>query len=800
MEKLREVQTWLSTQTGGHLGQAVTKAFEGSGLMAKLEAKWGATSLKFRAFSAVAANGLDFGINGFNTVVNSMALDQEVTDANILALTSSVSATAGDVTMGVTQILTTGSKAASVAGPIGYGIAATLYIASYATGVASGLVSEENLEPKDYVKAFLSPLLPIADFGAIVDIIDAAKKGDIITAYQIFFTRTVGSSLTVAGMAVIDKLTGSSYLQEYHKFVKGLAILQTTIRNDRDNENFKQQIKESMKDFVQKLKPKQLFYAFPIYLRENEFGKTDKWGASGWRHSETLKKDFKITSELTDKIVFLATYNDKYLMPYSHPGHLQRLWDGTTFVPAAVKHGDDPFLYIGSNNEINENVILDSNTEAYGLDGDDTFRVKPSWGRNKPGTVKIDGGEGRDIIYTLFEEEASEGIECIVTGGGPEKDLISGGRGNDFIYVENDEVSDAGGENTFLVTGSGVDDITLEPGINVIVIDKTSGSIEMKASGGNTRIVYQGDALTAEGTLNSGKFTLHGGDAHHDVLSMIKYHPKRLDSDPPERMVVFLYDSDSITVKSYFDKIDKVADHLFENTRCTRSTDTDPPVFCPDAEESQHIFYRNIERFELSRDTVNLLLLEAQSPSQATVTHEIIGGPLDDYIINAHDNIPLIAQMGKGANRVYSGSGHDSYSLILDEHKDIIYDTGGHNLVAVMLPKAVSFSNVCIGKPLNADLDRYLIYHVKEVSIGILRNVLLEFRFGGFYYNSFVQFLFKESTGKEIVFKELQNPADWVTNCYVGQKRPSVEEFYQEFTTGKKKWVESVTPAKRSHK
>jgi len=39
MDKLREAQTWLSTQTGGHLGQALTKAFEGLGLMAKLEAK-----------------------------------------------------------------------------------------------------------------------------------------------------------------------------------------------------------------------------------------------------------------------------------------------------------------------------------------------------------------------------------------------------------------------------------------------------------------------------------------------------------------------------------------------------------------------------------------------------------------------------------------------------------------------------------------------------------------------------------------------------------------------------------------
>ena len=188
MDQLRQAQTWLSTQTGGHLGQVVTTAFEGSGLMAKLEAKWGVNSLKFRSVQAAAANGLDFAINGFNMVVNSIALNQEVTDANILALTSSVSAMAGDVTMGVAQVLSTGAKAATAAGPIGYGIAATLYIASFATGVASGLVSQEDLTPKDYVKAFLSPLIPSPDFAAMVDMIDAASRGDVLTAYNIYFT------------------------------------------------------------------------------------------------------------------------------------------------------------------------------------------------------------------------------------------------------------------------------------------------------------------------------------------------------------------------------------------------------------------------------------------------------------------------------------------------------------------------------------------------------------------------------------------------------------------------------------
>lgn len=72
-------------------------------------------------------------------MVNSLALSEEISDANILALTSSVTAMAGDVTMGVTQVLSTSAKVSSAAGPIGYAVAAALYIASYATSVAQGI-------------------------------------------------------------------------------------------------------------------------------------------------------------------------------------------------------------------------------------------------------------------------------------------------------------------------------------------------------------------------------------------------------------------------------------------------------------------------------------------------------------------------------------------------------------------------------------------------------------------------------------------------------------------------------------
>ena len=804
MDKLREAQTWLSTQTGGHLGQAVTTAFERSGLMAKLETKWGATSVKFGAFSAVAANGLDFVINGFNTAVNSIALNQEVTDANILAVSSSVSAMAGDVTMAVTQILTTSAKVAPAAGPVGYAVAATLYIASYATGVASGLVSQDDLEPKDYVKAFLSPLIPSPGFGAMVDMIDAAASGNPVEAWSIYMTRSVPASLVIGGMALIDRLSGTTYTTDYLRQLRAIRRLRLWLDYIEESDAFQLEMKESVRDLVRKLKPKKFFYAYPAFDTPNAYI------AEGWENSATLKSDFEITSSLTNKIVFLATYNSEFPKPQvAYPSNVT--WDGKTFVPQVVDHGDDPFLFIGSD-DMDDKVLLDANSEAYGMGGDDTFSVNPTWGSNTPGIVKIDGGAGSDTIYTSYH--AHEGVDFFVTGGGPERDSIRGGKGNDFIYVENDTVSDTGGENTILVRGSGDDTIEAGPGTNVIIVNKTSGSILVDLGRNHDnepwksrRIVYEGDALTTQGTVNQGTVRLSGGNTQHDVLSMTKYHPVSLPSSPRQRMIAVMYDfapgSDPkyTTLKFHFDKVDDIADHLFENTRCTRRTDTDPPVFCPEAEQSQRIFYQRIERFELSKDTVNLMFVLATTPPQMTVTHEIIGGPFDDYIINAVFNIPLMAQMGTGANRLISGNASDSYSLILDEHKDIIYDKGGHNLVAVMLPERVTFSNVYIGQ--NSEGDSFLIYRGEQETT---KEVQLQFKFhdpniSGQGYHHKVQFFFKESTGKEIVFKMLQRPSNWPWDqAYYDNDTPNLEEIYSAKVSGpdysfvNQEVVESVTP------
>ena len=145
--------------------------------------------MKFQGFSPAAGNGLDFLINGYNTVVNSLDLYQEVSTANILAITSSVTAMAGDVTMGVAQVLSTSGKISSAAGPIGYAEAATLYIASYATGVASELTGQENLDANDYIRAFLGPLIPHLAFGVTVEMIDEITKENVLEFYHLYWCR-----------------------------------------------------------------------------------------------------------------------------------------------------------------------------------------------------------------------------------------------------------------------------------------------------------------------------------------------------------------------------------------------------------------------------------------------------------------------------------------------------------------------------------------------------------------------------------------------------------------------------------
>ena len=373
MDKLREAQTWLSTQTGGHLGQGMTFALEKAGVMQKLQAKWGANSLKFRGFSAGVGNGLDFLINGYNTFVNSLALSEEISDANILGLTSSLTAMAGDVTMGVTQVLSTSAKVSSAAGPVGYAVAATLYIASYATSVAQGITSQENLEAKDYVKIFLGPLIPDPTFGTTVEMIDQIAKGNVLEAYHLYLSQSLPAALAIGGMAVIDGLTGSSKLERYLKGLKGIKYL---IYIKRATE-FKEAVAANVAATIRELKPKQVLYVFPHVQRR------DRYLVEGWK--DNVKEQFQITSELSPVRLFMATYSNEFARPFARPDKADQ---GYTFCPEAAPHGDDKLIFMGSKN-VDEKIILDDNCEAYGMGGNDHFVLKAAVVRKG---VKINGG------------------------------------------------------------------------------------------------------------------------------------------------------------------------------------------------------------------------------------------------------------------------------------------------------------------------------------------------------------------------------------------------------------------------
>ena len=51
----------------------------------------------------------------------------------------------------------------------------------------------------------------------------------------------------------------------------------------------------------------------------------------GWTHSSTLKDEFEIADDLVNKIVFMATYNDKFK---NHMSVVLKLLRATSSVPA----------------------------------------------------------------------------------------------------------------------------------------------------------------------------------------------------------------------------------------------------------------------------------------------------------------------------------------------------------------------------------------------------------------------------------------------------------------------------------
>ena len=724
MGKLREAQTWLSTQTGGHLGQGMTFALEKAGVMKKLQAKWGPNSLKFRSFSASAGNGLDFLINGYNTAVNSLALNQEVSTSNILAVSSSVTAMAGDVTMGVAQVLSSSAKISAAAGPIGYALAATLYIASYATGVASGLTVQENLEAKDYVKAFLGPLIPDPTFGTTVEMIDQIAKGNVLEFYYLYMTQSLPAALNIAGRAIIDRLTGSSHLAEYNLSIE---ILKVIIYGKRAIE-FRKEVAKNTASTVRELKPKQLLYAFPHLLNR------DRYLVEGWKFQNDIKEEFKITSELANVRLFMATYNNDFAKPMACPDKAQQ---GFSFCPEAAPHGDDKLIFMGSMN-VNEKVLLDDNCEAYGMGGDDHFVLKAAVVKKG---VKIDGGNGSDIIditNTFFGSRSS------ITGGGPERDVIKTGPGDDTILVDNDDVEITNGDNTLIVEGKGNDKIRVGTGADLVLVEKSGGNILLQRVVGSNdnpgpnkpkRIVYKGEGRVKDVSKSD---LVTGGPTQFDLLTMRKYKP----NIQPQGEEMILLIEDRRNIDEFLQEISAIKNNFLKGHQFKVTPDGDIRT------KAQRIEVRDIERFEMSENTINMLLLKRGRSDY----YEVTGGPKHDFVINLDRGKPLLAQMSTGDNRVLSGEGKDSYSVILDAGDDVIYDKGGENILAVLLPQGTTLNDATIGRSGNG--QGYKIERKSRQGDHRIEFIFL----GGGSFDDNVQMIVQDSTGKQITFKPVPQP------------------------------------------
>ena len=726
IDKLKEVQTWLSTQTGGHLGQGMTFALKKSGVMPRLEAKWGDSSLKFRSFSASVGNGLDFLINGYNTVVNSLALNQEINDANILGLTSSLTAMAGDVAMGVTQVLSTSAKAFSAAGPIGYAVAATLYVVSYAAGVSQGIITLENLETKDYVKIFLSPLIPHPTFGTTVDIIDQYAKGNVLEGYYLYLSQSLPAAFYMAGMAVIDGLTGSSELTEYLKVLKVMSALIYM----KSNLEFREAFSANVNASVRELKPKQILFAFP------DLEQRDRYLTEGWSEDD-VKKTFHISTELSPVRLFMATYSKEFARPLDCPDKADQ---GFTFCPEATPHGEDRLIFMGTSN-VNEKVMLDDNCEAYGMGGDDHFVLKAAVVRKG---VQVNGGNGSDTIdltNTFFGSRSS------VTGGGPERDIIKTGPGDDTIVVENDDVEVTNGNNTLLVEGNGSDSIRVGTGADLVFVEKTGGSISVgRVPGSNERpsqnkpkrIVYNGEGRITNSSNND---FIRGGPTQFDLLTMRKYSPN-LQPQVIKNERILLIESGT-AIDEYLQKISQVRDIFFNGHKIEVKPNGHMRF------KAQRIEFSFIERFEMSEHTINMLLLMNGKSDY----YEVNGGPKHDFVINLDGSTPLLAQLSTGDNRVLSGDGQDSYSVVLDAGNDVIYDKGGENILAVLLPQGTTLNNATIGISRNGQG-----YKIKRKARP--KNHRIEFIFLGAGGNrDTVQIIIEDSSGKQITFKPVPPPS-----------------------------------------
>ena len=149
------------------------------------------------------------------------------------------------------------------------------------------------------------------------------------------------------------------------------------------------------------------------------------------------------------------------------------------------------------------------------------------------------------------------------------------------------------------------------------------------------------------------------------------------------------------------------------------------------------------------------------------------GGPKDDFVINLDGATPLLAQMSTGDNRILSGEGKDRYSVILDAGDDIIYDKGGENILAVLLPQGTTLNEATIDRSTNG--EGYKIERksrTRDHRIGFIF-------FGDGGAGGTVQIIVQDSTGKQITFKPVARPSQ-ADNSF-SQERSIGSYYYDRF-------------------
>ena len=340
---------------------------------------------------------------------------------------------------------------------------------------------------------------------------------------------------------------------------------------------------------VRELKPKQLLYAFPHLFNR------DRYLVEGWKFQNDIKEEFKITSELANVRLFMATYNNDFAKPMACPDKAQQ---GFSFCPEVAPHGDDKLIFMGSMN-VNEKVLLDDNCEAYGMDGDDHFVLKAAVVRKG---VKINGGNGSDIIditNTFFGSRSS------ITGGGPERNVIKTGPGDDTIVVDNDDVEITNGDNTLIIEGKGNDKIRVGNGADLVLVEKSGGNILLQRVVGSNdnpgqnkpkRIVYKGEGRVKDESKSD---LVTGGPTQFDLLTMRKYKPK-IQPQGEERILLI---EDRRNIDEFRQEISAIKNIFLKGHEFEVTPDGDMRT------KAQRIEVRDIERFEMSENTINMHLL-----------------------------------------------------------------------------------------------------------------------------------------------------------------------------------------------